>query len=91
MSRITNMFVAPLSSDHRRFRRYRSLLLLYYYYYLSLVIHVYLFDNLCLLHFLSYIDCYINILHKYDISCTEPVDPRIQTALLLLLKNVKEV
>ena len=28
MSRITIMFVAPLSSDHRGFRRYRSLLLL---------------------------------------------------------------
>ena len=28
MSLITNMFVAPLSSDHRGFRHYRSLLLL---------------------------------------------------------------
>ena len=28
MSRLTNMFVAPLSSDHRGFRRYGSLLLL---------------------------------------------------------------
>ena len=28
MSRITIIFVAPLSSDHQGFRRYRSLLLL---------------------------------------------------------------
>ena len=29
MSRITIMFIAPLTSDHRGFRRYRSLLLLF--------------------------------------------------------------
>ena len=46
MSQTTNMFVTPLSSNHRGFRRYRSFITFYYYYKVRLE-RVNLWPNVC--------------------------------------------